>query len=710
VTINKFLKNGVVAAIITISGGAVMPSHAFAEYSCSSSDPVCEATGQLTDVYLEDPEFPQGTNGEEFAWSNDVGGNHALLALGVHTITWTLKENANDTVAHTETQTITVVDTTPPYFQYGSELLIHAHGVYTTITLDMFSDIIEVFDNVDEDVEFTLLQEYRLTSGYNEITLVATDDSGNTSEETIGVGINPLVSFGDDQVALIGNIVEIPFFFTGESYQPTLVVLEFSGSVIDKGFSPAPDDTIFQMPAPNTLGGMLSFDITTETELDSSDTLIVTFTQYDEDHNSYNNANKPVDANDQLVITFTDQNVAPSVELTANLASGDICAIVPQSKSASQSKSARIGCGTTSLTGTVFEKDSTSNVTIEANVTDINNDDITFEWTVAGIERADYAVHNGTLQFSPSDATANIVTAHVIATEVGTDELFQASADIEIVLTGDTPPLNGDDTDGDGIPDSTEGLDDTDGDGIPDYLDDINANRNVLAIGADNDPMQTKPGLTLKLGLTKRAADGFGAADASVSEENLQTNGDDGAAPTSNNTVDEYSTPISPIVDFEVTGLAEGESIPVVIPLPNGSSLPRDAVYRKYTAESGWKNFVSDANNNLSSASRDISELCPAADDDTSYFHGLNAGHQCVRITIEDGGPNDADNTINGTIVDPGVITVLAPPATPTTPAPEPITTTTTTTTTTSSGGGSTGLLTLLLLPLIFFRKIKAKK
>jgi hypothetical protein len=354
-------------------------------------------------------------------------------------------------------------------------------------------------------------------------------------------------------------------------------------------------------------------------------------------------------------------------------------------------------------------------VTIEAIVTDINYNEFTYELTVDGIDEADYVVNlhgygpGNTLTFSPSDATANIVTAHLVITEVGTDELFQASADIEIVLTEDTQPLNGDDTDGDGIPDSTEGFNDTDGDGIPDYLDDVGINRNVLAIGADNDPMQTKPGLTLKLGLTKRAADGFSAADASVSEENLQTNGNNGAAPTSNNTVDEHSTPISPIVDFEVTGLTEGESIPVVIPLPNGSSLPRDAVYRKYTAEDGWKNFVSDANNNLSSASRDISELCPAADDDTSYFHGLNAGHQCVRITIEDGGPNDADNTINGTIVDPGVVTVLAAQAPAPAPAPEPITTTTTTTTTTSSGG-STGLLTLLLLPLIFFRKIKTKK
>ncbi|NQY88290.1 MAG: thrombospondin type 3 repeat-containing protein [Colwellia sp.] len=724
-----------------------MPSQA-AEYSCISSYDTCEATGLMTDVYLEHPEFPSETNSDDFTWSNDVSEGYSVsLALGVHTITWTLTDNSNNAVVHTEEQTITIEDTTGPKFGATPEFTdsfvfnspdspdqdprfpIDAHGLYTTITLEMLTGIF-AYDLVDGPVEFTLKEEYRLLSGQHldVVTLIATDSNGTSTEEVLPMGIDPLVSFGEDQLALIGdaNRIEIPFFFSGKSHRYGMVMLEFSGSAVDKGLMPY--SYPFMMYKLDELKGSI-WIATNGIDLVDGDTLIVTFTEgddYDDDDyyyyyyyygNSY--VNKPVDANEQLVITFTDKNVAPSTELNAYQGSDDYCDLAPLSKSASRSSSARMGCGNTKVPGTVFEKSDTETVTIEAIVTDINYDEFTFELTVDGIDKAYYVVelHDSfhgsrpsiTLEFSPSDATANIVTAHLVITEVGTEELLQASADIQIVLTADTQPLNGDDTDGDGISDSDEGFDDTDGDGIPDYLDDAGTNRNVLAIGTNNDPMQTKPGLTLKLGLTKRAADGFSAADASVSQENLLTNGDNGAAPTSNNTVDEYSIPISPIVDFEVTGLAAGESIPVVIPLPNGRSLPRDAVYRKYTAEDGWKNFVSDANNSLSSASRDISELCPAADDDARYFIGLNAGHQCVRITIEDGGPNDADNTVNGTIVDPGVITVLTPPATPTTPAPEPITTTTTTTTT-SSGGGSTGLLTLLLLPLIFFRKIKAKK
>ncbi len=48
---------------------------------------------------------------------------------------------------------------------------------------------------------------------------------------------------------------------------------------------------------------------------------------------------------------------------------------------------------------------------------------------------------------------------------------------------------------------------------------------------------------------------------------------------------------------------------------------------------------------------------CPAPGD-TSYQLGLTEGHFCVQLTLEDGGPNDADNEANGTIVDPGGVAV----------------------------------------------------
>jgi MYXO-CTERM domain-containing protein len=58
--------------------------------------------------------------------------------------------------------------------------------------------------------------------------------------------------------------------------------------------------------------------------------------------------------------------------------------------------------------------------------------------------------------------------------------------------------------------------------------------------------------------------------------------------------------------------------------------------------------------NAIASASA-VDGACPGLDSD-AYVSGVNAGDNCLRLTIEDGGPNDVDMTANGTVVDPGGI------------------------------------------------------
>ena len=50
---------------------------------------------------------------------------------------------------------------------------------------------------------------------------------------------------------------------------------------------------------------------------------------------------------------------------------------------------------------------------------------------------------------------------------------------------------------------------------------------------------------------------------------------------------------------------------------------------------------------------------CPAPGD-TAYRPGLQEGHYCVQLSIQDGGPNDADGLLNGVIRDPGGVGVVA--------------------------------------------------
>ncbi|MCP3674919.1 MAG: hypothetical protein GY829_10685, partial [Gammaproteobacteria bacterium] len=91
------------------------------------------------------------------------------------------------------------------------------------------------------------------------------------------------------------------------------------------------------------------------------------------------------------------------------------------------------------------------------------------------------------------------------------------------------------------------------------------------------------------------------------------------------------------------------------IALPQREVIPENAIYRKYSAGS-WLTFEEDDFNSIHSAAGDRG-FCPPPGDDL-WEEGLIAGYWCVQLTIKDGGPNDADYTENGTIVDPGGIAV----------------------------------------------------
>ena len=111
----------------------------------------------------------------------------------------------------------------------------------------------------------------------------------------------------------------------------------------------------------------------------------------------------------------------------------------------------------------------------------------------------------------------------------------------------------------------------------------------------------------------------------------------------------------SQLVDFEIRNLNnQGESVPVVIPLPQGRQINTESVWRKHH-NGRWFDFVQNSRNQLFSAGKNSEGRCPLVSD-VVWTPGLTAKDECVRLIIEDGGPNDADGKANGVIVDPGVL------------------------------------------------------
>ena len=96
--------------------------------------------------------------------------------------------------------------------------------------------------------------------------------------------------------------------------------------------------------------------------------------------------------------------------------------------------------------------------------------------------------------------------------------------------------------------------------------------------------------------------------------------------------------------DFVLTGFS-GTTANVILPL--SAPIPNRSRLRKWNG-SAWVDFVEDANNRIETAAS-VGGICPGG----GYTPNLKQGDQCIRLILEDGGPNDQDGQVNGSIVDP---------------------------------------------------------
>lgn len=661
--------------IISIFLGSTLFSQAHAFEGCIST---CEATGPLTIPPVIFPPFPEGTSSDTHYWTNDIPDEG--LPLGTHTVICRLIKRSDGSVAHTDESIIEIVDTTPPFFNEGTQYNeVTAVDYFTTLTPEIIGFTPSAIDAVDPDVQITLLGflddstnkfSLKFTTGYyHNVWWQAVDKEGNESLITHLVTIVPEANLKESPTAVIGGNAYVTVELNGnaidryrDAVKPghaargpsssVIIEVELTGTAIDKiheseeaRIPKSAKDSDYNFESlefeiyPNGTTATETFLLPSGVGITSSDTLIATIV----DSEGY----VSVDSATPINISLTDQNIAPRIHLQSYLE--DPCFDRP----APSGKSER--CSPSRFEGTTFPWNSSDYVIVQATI--IDEDDTTHVWDVNSVPNTK-SPDNTKISFIPLDSPANIVTVTVTATDSGG---LVSSETLEIILAQDSAPsLSGTDTDGDGTSDRDEGLGDADADGIPDYLDN-NPNVSQLPLsgpsGQASDPMFVDPGMTLTLGNTKRTADGFSADDATISSDDLAEHGNDGQG--ASDTVDrEYPVEnrITAMIDFEVRGLNKGETVTVVIPLPEGASIPNYAQYRKYTADQRWNDFVVNAKNAISSAPRNSNNTCPAFGSD--YTSGLTVGHQCIALSIEDGGPNDADNIVNGIIVDPGVLAI----------------------------------------------------
>ncbi len=503
-------------------------------------------------------------------------------------------------------------DTSAPVFAETIDPIeINATGTTTDI-----SGLINIManDDTDGDIAATIVGSSNLTSGAHTVTLQATDAANNTANKNIAVNIKPLLELSSDQSVFVGESGDITVSLSGPAaaYPVTLDYSLAGDGVVDSTDTLRFDDATAQ-----------TINVTVPANATGGQTGVLTLSQA---------VNAQLPLINSSTITAVAGNAAPTITLSLEQNGTPVATITSENEEV------------------IYYIDATAGVvTVTATIDDANAEDthsISWQGTTEAL------TSQGTsFDFSPEQLSGHYDLA-ISVTEENTDELFNTALNTQIkVITTSLPELAADvDSDGDGESDIKEGYKDSDGDGILDYLD-TNSDTTALPLAETDKPLMTETDLSLSLGLTSIQALGVDADSAVISQNDLESTSQlDNTTDTGYFVVDGAS-----IINFTVSGMADGAAASVVYPLPDGVVLSDKTQYRKYTPAAGWTEFVSGEGNQIASADADELGNCPAVKSD-SYIEGLHAGKNCIQLTIVDGGDYDADGVANGSIEDPGVL------------------------------------------------------
>jgi thermitase len=590
------------------------------------SSKTVEATGSLTSVNLGQATAVDDVDGTVGVSASDQGP----FEVGVHSITWTARDQAGN--QSTSNQTITVRDTTKPVISIPGDVTAGATGPFTEVNLGNVTAV----DAVSGSITAVVSPAGPYASGVYTLTWIATDAAGNRGRATQKLTVKPQASLAVNQTVGEGSTVTVEVFLSGPApAYPVSVPYSVSGT------ADRPEDH-------NATDGVIT--------INSGTTGSRVFATVDDGFNGEDNetvvfqiqtpTNAVLGSRRKHTVTIIEGNTPPRVDLDVE----------------QQGARARVVYTDAGL------------VEVFADVTDPDaNDRHSFDWSATDNRLFDTGSGGAdTFIVDPQSLTEGIYSVKVTVTDNGEPaESVSAEALISVSQPESTSPAQ--DQDGDGISDDDEGTGDADQDGVPDYLDAIDDPAVLQSVEAVSDRalLITEPGLRLRLGGTALAAGYYGAG---ISLRDIEAYANQAGGGVSASIESGLQFP-GGLYDFEVAGLRQtGQSVKVVV--PQAAKIGADAVYRKYDLNNGWQDFVEDDGNSIASAagSRDS---CPAPGA-TAYKAGLQQGHYCVQLTLQDGGPNDADGRFNGVIKDPGGV-ALSPQAADDV------------TSSTSSGGGGGG-------------------
>jgi hypothetical protein len=477
-------------------------------------------------------------------------------------------------------------------------------GTLNAALTHLVSNGIEASPPVDTSID--------LPPGTHLLTWTADDSDGITGEGIQIIRIDPIITFGADLTTPPEGTIDCPLSLNGTPARyPVSIPYTLTAISSEDGSEEQLRSGTHHINQPQL-----------ESTLSISDTLLGDLSGYASLQLTMETpTNAVLGDKPTCQIALSNENFAPYVTLSAH--QGEVPARI-LSQSGGQ-------------------------VTVSASVQDPNSSDShTYDWSETDGRLSDIDSTQETYTFDPAALEPGLYRLRVMVSDgMATDTTLLS---LRVVAT--TTELSAVDSDGDGETDVDEGSGDSDADGIPDYLDPADLPLNVLLQEPRSDNhylMQTESGLALSLGDIALFAQHHGALiersdvlDYIANDQGIEADAD--TYPYEGG-----------LFDFRIDGIAQaGSSVTVVI--PQRQAVAAGSVYRKLSP-SGWGEFVVDDNNLIKSATGEAG-VCPAPGD-SAYIPGLSEGAWCVELTIEDGGPNDADGEANASVADPGGVTTI---------------------------------------------------
>lgn len=516
---------------------------------------------------------------------------------GTDTISYVVQDEAGNTSQTSITINVDTFDEAiqAPLVLPPEDVAVNATGYYTKVDLG----IAQAFDSNGNSLPVSLVDGITLfRPGSNVAYWEAIDENGRRTVSSQQVDVRPLVSFSQNQKVREGNSADIEVLLNGPSPEyPVSVKYRLAGTANSDDHDLIRGELLINEGQSATI----RLQTIEDNIVEGNESLVLEF------YGILNSQNETTHT-----IEIVEQNLTPHLSLISRQQ------------------------GSVKLT---VAKDQ-GPVTVQSLVQGNLDERFSYTWDIVqDMIDIDRVAKN--LTFDPNELQTGVYN---IALTLNSDNAAtpNVTATLELSVVDTLQTLTSQiDTDGDGVSDNEEGYGDSDGDGVPDYADSIDES-NVLPSVAGNEQaflIEGEPGVDLRIGKISVVNDIKGVVvPISAIQQDI-----------------DYPN-IGGVFDFEIRNLpVAGQSSKIV--LPQQRELPNDAVYRKYHENEGWRDFVIDDNNAVASTLGEIG-YCPPANSD-KWQNGLQAGHFCVLLTIEDGGPNDADGLVNGTILDPSGVSIL---------------------------------------------------